>query len=382
VVRRLVLLGWVVAMGVAGCATSKVPCEGAACAEPDAAEAAEADANEDCTPVCGDGVRCRDEACDDGYTDACGACNADCSGPGTGASCGDGTICPQLEMCDDGFADACGSCNADCSGPGTVSTCGDDVFCPEFEFCDDGYTDACGSCNVDCTAAGLGAVCGDAFLCPELEGCDIGPDPCNQCAADCSAVGSAVAVCGDSKHCTQQEQCEDGNMNNGDGCSMTCQNECNPLNDISVSATPSTSGGGSDGTGYGPARLNDGHYEGECASFNFCWITASTSPGTAYYQYNWASAVPVRRIAIDTQLQNTQSCSAGVSRNVAGATVQYWTGAAWATAGTVTGQTNDWSFTFPSTVNTTAIRLYGAYTSATGQGSNPIVYEWDVFSCL
>jgi cysteine-rich repeat protein len=374
---RLVLLGWV-AVGVAGCATSKVPCEGAACAEPDAAEAAEPDANVDCTAVCGDGMRCRDEACDDGFTDACGSCNADCSGPGTGATCGDGSICPQMEACDDGFADACGSCNADCSGAGTVSTCGDGVFCPEFEFCDDGYTDACGSCNAGCTAAGTGSVCGDATICPELEGCDIGPDPCNQCAADCSAVGTGVAVCGDGEHCTQQEQCEDSNMMNGDGCSSTCQNECNPLNDVSASATGSISAGSTDQVTYGPTKMKDGHYEVECGTYRFTWVTAGNSAGSAYYQYNWGTAVPVRRITIDTDAQNAAACGSGTNRNLAGATVQYWTGAAWATAGTVSGQTGDWSFTFPSTVTTTGVRLYGVYSS----GSNPILIEWDVFSCL
>ena len=48
-------------------------------------------------------------------SDACGSCNADCSGVGSGATCGDGEQCPELEFCDDGFTDACGSCNADCS---------------------------------------------------------------------------------------------------------------------------------------------------------------------------------------------------------------------------------------------------------------------------
>ena len=45
----------------------------------------------------------------------CGSCNADCTGVGTGAICGDGETCPELEFCDDGFADACGTCNADCT---------------------------------------------------------------------------------------------------------------------------------------------------------------------------------------------------------------------------------------------------------------------------
>ena len=56
----------------------------------------------------------------------------------------------ELEFQDDGFTDACGSCNADCSAAGAGAICGDGEACPELEFCDDGYTDACGSCNADC----------------------------------------------------------------------------------------------------------------------------------------------------------------------------------------------------------------------------------------
>ena len=62
---------------------------------------------------CGNGEVELGEVCDDGYTDACGTCNADCSEEGTGASCGDGETCPETEACDDGFTDSCGTCNAE-----------------------------------------------------------------------------------------------------------------------------------------------------------------------------------------------------------------------------------------------------------------------------
>lgn len=54
-----------------------------------------------CRPVCGDGLRTSAEACDDGFTDACGTCNATCTGAGLGSTCGDGARCPQTEACDD-----------------------------------------------------------------------------------------------------------------------------------------------------------------------------------------------------------------------------------------------------------------------------------------
>ena len=61
-------------------------------------------------------------------------------------SCGDGAVQSLFETCDDGFTDACGSCNADCSGAGSGSTCGDGSVCAQTEACDDGNssnTDAC-----------------------------------------------------------------------------------------------------------------------------------------------------------------------------------------------------------------------------------------------
>lgn len=56
--------------------------------------------------VCGNGQVEAGEVCDDGFTDACGSCNATCSGTGSGSTCGDGTTCPETELCDDGFQDA------------------------------------------------------------------------------------------------------------------------------------------------------------------------------------------------------------------------------------------------------------------------------------
>ncbi len=42
-------------------------------------------------PVCGDGLVSGSEVCDDGDTDPCGDCNADCTGPGSGPACCMGT---------------------------------------------------------------------------------------------------------------------------------------------------------------------------------------------------------------------------------------------------------------------------------------------------
>jgi plastocyanin len=101
-----------------------------ACVSDDGCCAAGCSANDDndCVASCGNGVVEDGEICDDGYTDACGTCNADCTNVGGGATCGDGETCPQFESCDDGDVLACGTCNADCSGDGT-GECPPDPTC-------------------------------------------------------------------------------------------------------------------------------------------------------------------------------------------------------------------------------------------------------------
>ena len=52
-----------------------------------------------------------------------------------GATCGDGSLCPELEFCDDGNTDVCDGCHGDCSRADNV--CGDSILeCAET--CDDG----------------------------------------------------------------------------------------------------------------------------------------------------------------------------------------------------------------------------------------------------
>ena len=172
--------------------------------------------------VCGDGTQQATEACDDGFTDACGTCNALCSAAGTGSTCGDGNTCPETEACDDGFTDACGTCNAGCTAAGSGSTCGDGNTCPETESCDDGFTDACGTCNAGCTAAGSGSTCGDGSTCPETEACDDGfTDACGTCNAGCTAAGSG-STCGDGSTCPETEACDDGFTDACGTCNANC----------------------------------------------------------------------------------------------------------------------------------------------------------------
>jgi hypothetical protein len=148
------------------------------------------------------------EACDDGYTDACGSCNSNCTGPGSGSTCGDSVRCPQTEACDDGYTDACGSCNSNCSGPGGGS-CGDGTRCPETEVCDGANINGatCGGLGFDAGAMAcypavctldprgclqVGDICGDGTR-NGLEGCD-GSMPWS-CADFNAGFGAGVPVC-------------------------------------------------------------------------------------------------------------------------------------------------------------------------------------------
>jgi fibro-slime domain-containing protein len=78
-------------------------------------------ARTECTSVCGDGIKTRTEACDDGpnNTGGYGKCNADCT---LGPRCGDGVVqADQGEQCDDGNlvnGDTCSStCKKTSGGP-------------------------------------------------------------------------------------------------------------------------------------------------------------------------------------------------------------------------------------------------------------------------
>ena len=142
------------------------------------------------------------EFCDDGFTDACGSCNADCSAAERVPSVVMAKRAQNLSSATTAMPKRCG--NADCSAAGTAAVCGDGTLCPELEFCDDGNTDACDGCYGDCSQADN--VCGDAILeCAET--CDDNAvDDGNGCSAACQREGS----CGDGILQPLFEFCDDG----------------------------------------------------------------------------------------------------------------------------------------------------------------------------
>ncbi len=192
-----------------------------------------------CTPPsCGDGKTNQVwERCDDGDIDNTNACNNQCQPTCSGDAdcesgrcnqaqqvctplCGNGYV-DTLEQCDDGNLinnDGCTNlCERQCTDDATCdcdeargvcrALCGNGRL-DTGEGCDDGNTvdrDQCSnSCQVRCRA---GTICPDSQACPQNGLC---PPP--------AACGDGI-VNGD-------EQCDDGNLVDGDACTASCTLRC------------------------------------------------------------------------------------------------------------------------------------------------------------
>jgi cysteine-rich repeat protein len=198
-------------------------------------------------------------------------CNTTCSGI-TVPGCGNGFVEPG-ETCDDGNTVtencdyglmSCEVCGSSCVFTGGITSyCGDNIFDPANEGCDDGdVTPTSGDgCSATCTietgfacienpVTGLSECefhCGNGTLqtgAPFLEECDYGipsllpsggtgpggsynsdictvsayGETCDWCGADCVINTVTGSYCGDGT-VDSVEACDDGNLNNGDGCS-------------------------------------------------------------------------------------------------------------------------------------------------------------------
>jgi fibro-slime domain-containing protein len=223
------------------------------------------DAGPECNdqPVCGDGRKAPNEACDDGNTQAGDGCSADCrtvedgwmcplAGPcSLAAACGDASL-DSGEACDDANTTPGDGCDASCTieagwlcpNPGescTPAACGDGLRVGA-EPCDDGNPndgDGCSStCEVEtgwvCIETGcIAQQCGDGIR-AGAEVCDDGnTDDGDGCASTCGLVEpnfvcptpgqpcQSTVVCGD-RRLGPGEACDDGNTTPGDGCDANC----------------------------------------------------------------------------------------------------------------------------------------------------------------
>jgi cysteine-rich repeat protein len=145
------------------------------------------------------------ELCDDGNTADDDGCSGDCQ---TDYSCPNGVQDPG-EECDTGGDSE--TCNVDC----TLAECGDSYHnSAAGEECDDGGNSV--ECDADCTLVS----CGDGYRNNLVEICDDGGDSAI-CDGDCTP-----AACPDGYLNPEAgEECDDGNGDNGDGCSIDCKLE-------------------------------------------------------------------------------------------------------------------------------------------------------------
>ena len=159
-------------------------------------------------------------SCDDGNLCTTDSCDPDvgCAYDNNTVPCDDGNACTMNDAC---FGGAC--------QPGAALSCDDGNVCTT-----DSCVPASGCVNTNNTVP-----CNDGDPCTTVDACAGG-----------TCVGSGTLTCNDGNHCTSDtcqafvgcvytpitpccgntvveagEQCDDGNTNNGDGCSSTCQIE-------------------------------------------------------------------------------------------------------------------------------------------------------------
>ncbi len=245
------------------------------------------------------------------------------------------------------------TCGAGTCGSGTPKNCSAMTKGCTVGVCDVGTGMCVGKPGVD------GDKCDDLNYCTTGELCTLGT---------CGG-GTPVAQCKDADGCCPA------------GCTEANDNDCGCGVNLALSATPLSSGGGDDGEGYGPKKLNDGVYEQGCmnagCSACFCWINNTTTPGGAFIEYDWKSIQTIGSIFVDAKDCAT-NCSAQ-GRSLFSGKIDWWDGAKWVTAHTFTGIDGDLKVTLPQKLQTTKLRLYDLTTGKCGQGSNTLIFEWGVY---
>ena len=300
-------------------------------------------------------------ACDVGDVCVGGKCTRPC--PTGQTSCGGdlGSGCADLQTdvkhcgscavaCDQGYGCSGGNCLWICTPPQTACM---NLYCANL------LTDVnnCGACGnvcgsgTTCVPSGTSAPSTCKIVCPS--GQTLCGSSCFDLQTNASHCGGCNTVCGVTQGCV------------GGSCLDLCANSA-------LSATASTSGGGSGS--YGPTAMNNG-VGPSCSAFT--WINNGSSPAGKWLQLSWSSNIQVGGFYLQTDNSSGSTCGT-VGRNLNGATVQWWNGSAWVTAGAISGQTGtNVRYDFPTPVTTSQVRLYDVVSSA-GNG-NTLIFEWYVY---
>ncbi len=167
-------------------------------------------------------------------------------------------------------------------------------------------------------------------------------------------------------------------------CQFSCfQGQCQGCqqgDNLAPLATATSSGGGAGGLG--PDNMNDEQLEDSCG---YHWISAGTEPDGAWIQLQWLTEQTLWGIWIDTTHYQTYDCEYAAGHSLAGGTVQSWNGTAleWEEVGTVTGQSDDWTYEFPDHVTTTSLRIHDLIVTdlCAEPQENPVVFEWEAYGC-
>jgi len=156
------------------------------------------------------------------------------------------------------------------------------------KFGDYGTPDSLGTFIDNVKLTCIAPVCGNSFLEPGEECDDGNTQNGDGCSFDCEKE----AACGDGKVNQDGEQCDDGNTNDGDGCSATCQTEQTEPKNVIIQASkiicdnetdlPNWGAGGPDITQNTASEFLASHRE-HCRSaldWGFEWAPAGTvNPG-------------------------------------------------------------------------------------------------------
>lgn len=291
------------------------------------------------------------------------------SGPDT---TGPVLTCTLAEDCDD--ADPCteDNCvNSECSNEPV--TCDDTIDCT---------MDSCDPLTGACVNTPSDAACDDGDLCTGTE----------TCSAAMGCLPGQTVTCSDGLSCTMDscnpatgmcsfddiEACSSGDGCCPIGCSVA-DTDCTCTN-LALSATPSSSGGGSNAAGYGPNNWVDGNDEASCngsCTQCFGWVENSPTPSGAWMQLEWGTPQIIGSMYIDGIAAG--GCTS-TSRALAGGTVQAWNGATWVDVQTFSGGSGDLEFSFDPPLQTSRLRIYDVV--APPGGINSLAFEWYAFEPL